>query len=130
MKYLVKYIEHKSSVHTDRDDAWIARVWPSNSGRTLYFNGMALKRCSGFDCNHFDAVTGEEFWVSGVKKSGSNRHWAGGGTVFIERSLLDWYDNHVQHNDFNGLTEIDDLPKPDIQELSRHENQKDAEQDA
>jgi hypothetical protein len=31
-----------------------------------------------------DVKTGEAFWVSGVKKSGSNRHWAGSGPVQID----------------------------------------------
>jgi hypothetical protein len=51
MKPIVKYIEHKPAEHTDRGTAWIARVWLSSSGRTLYFNDMALKRCSGYDSN-------------------------------------------------------------------------------
>ncbi len=126
MKYQIKYIEHKSSAHSDRDAACIARVWLSNSGKTLYFNGIALKRWSGIDCNHYDCLTGEEYWVSGVKKRGSNRHWAGGGKVFIERCLVEWYHGHVDSEDFNGLLVIDDLPLPDVQELSRHENDQDA----
>lgn len=91
MKTIIKYIEHKPAEHTDRAEAWIARVWPSSSGRTLYFNDMALKRGSGVDGNHFDLVTGESYWVSGVKKRGANRHWAGGGPIQIEQSLVDWY---------------------------------------
>jgi len=65
MKPLVKYIEHKPAEHTDRATAWIARVGPSSSGRTLYFNDMALKRSSGYDSNHYDLVSGEEV-VSGL----------------------------------------------------------------
>ena len=87
MKTLIKYIEHKTAEHTDQASAWIARVWPSASGRTLYFNDMALKRCSGFDSNHFDLVSGEEYWVSGVKKRGSNRY-GGGGSIYIEKSNM------------------------------------------
>jgi hypothetical protein len=37
MTPLIKYIEHKPAEHTDRGEAWIARVWPSSSGKTLYF---------------------------------------------------------------------------------------------
>jgi hypothetical protein len=28
--------------------------------------------------------TGESFWVSGVKKNGQDRHWAGFGKVMVE----------------------------------------------
>ena len=83
---------------------------------------MALKRCTGFDHNHFELVSGERYWVSGVKKKGSNRHWAGGGPILIEKSLLDWYEDYVQQQDFNDLIVIDDLPNPDISKFNDLEN--------
>jgi hypothetical protein len=43
---MLKYIEQKAG-HADNGPAWIARVTFSKSGRTVYFNGMALKRISG-----------------------------------------------------------------------------------
>jgi hypothetical protein len=122
MEPIVKYIEHKPSEHTDRGKAWIARVWPSSSGKTLYFNGMALKRYSGIDKNHFDLVTRETYWVSGVKRRGSNRHWAGGGPIQIEQSLVSWYEEHVSHKEFCDLIIIPDLPKPDISKFNSLEN--------
>lgn len=124
MKTIIKYIEHKPAEHTDRAEAWIARVWPSSSGRTLYFNDMALKRGSGVDGNHFDLVTGESYWVSGVKKRGANRHWAGGGPIQIEQSLVDWYHDLVQNKDYCDLVVIPDLPKPDISKFEALENTK------
>jgi hypothetical protein len=124
MKPIVKYIEHKPAEHTDHGKAWIAHVWPSSSGKTLYSNNIALKRFSGNDCNHFDLVTGEEYWVSGVKKRGSNRHWAGGGPIQIEQSLVEWYDEHVKYKDFCELIVIPDLPKPDISRFNSMENRK------
>ena len=124
MKTSIKYIEHKPAEHTDRGEAWIARVWHSSSGRTLYFNNMALKIGSGFDCNHFDLVTGAEFWISGVKKQGSNRHWAGGGPIQIEQSLVEWYREHVNNKKYCELVVIPDLPKPDISKFNTIENSK------
>jgi hypothetical protein len=32
--------------------------------------------------------TGESFWVSGVKKDGKDRHWAGSGRVLIEATAV------------------------------------------
>jgi hypothetical protein len=123
VKTIVKYIEHKPAEHTDRGDAWIARVWLSSSGRTLYFNNMALKRCSGgIDCNHVDLVTGKSYWVSGVKKRGSNRHWAGGGPIQIEQSLLEWYQQLVQNRTYCELIVIPNLPKPDVSKFRALEN--------
>ena len=129
MKPIIKYIEHKPVEHTDQGTAWIARVWPSSSGRTLYFNNMALKRCTGFDRNHIELVSGESYWISGVKKKGSNRHWAGGGPIYIEKSLIDWYEDYVQQKDFNGLIVINDLPKPDISKFNDIENNPMIQQD-
>jgi hypothetical protein len=89
---VLKYIELASgSGHNG--PAWIARVQTSRSGRTLYFNGRALKRAIGGGVvgNHFDLQSGEEYWVSGVNRAGSNRHWAGSGPVMIEESAVKEY---------------------------------------
>ena len=122
MEPIIRYIEHKPAEHTDSGTAWIARMWPSKSGKTLYFNDMALKRANVPDANHYDLVSGKFYWVSGVKKSGSNRHWAGGGKILIERSLLNWYENHVDTPDLYALEPINDFPKPDISKFTSIEN--------
>jgi hypothetical protein len=50
------------------------------SGRTLYFNGHALRKLKGrqrgFQGGSYFGDDGE-YWVSGVKKNGEDRHWAG-----------------------------------------------------
>src|SRR6266487_1118929 len=84
---MLKYIELKDPSYRGR--AWIARVRVSKSGRTIYFDGKALARGGGILGNHADIETGEEYWVSGVKKTGLDRHWAGGGVVLIEASAVD-----------------------------------------
>jgi hypothetical protein len=122
MKPIPKYIERKPDQHTDQATAWIARVWPSASGKTLYFNGMALKRFPGNDCNHYDLVSGDEFWVSGVKKRGTNRHPCGGGTVLIEKCLLAWYEEYAEKRDTCGIEVVADIAKPDTQQFHAIEN--------
>ena len=84
---VLKYIELKSG-YSDNGPAWIARVGVSKSGRTLYFNGKPLKRGQGISANRYDLETGEEYWVSNVKKDGSDRHWAGSGRVSVEASAV------------------------------------------
>ncbi|MEO6327114.1 MAG: hypothetical protein ABIQ65_21015 [Thermoanaerobaculia bacterium] len=83
----LKYIELKSG-YSDNGPAWIALVDGSKSGRTIYFNGLALKRASGIKGNYIDTVSRAEYWVSGVKKSGTNRHSAGSGRVLVEAAAL------------------------------------------
>lgn len=92
----IKYIELKSGF-SDNGPAWIGLVEFSKSGQTVYFNNMALKKLKnpGIGANHFDIETGEEYWVSGIKKNGQDRHWAGGGKVLLEESIIEAYLNLV-----------------------------------
>ena len=113
---MLRYIELKTG-YSDKGPAWIARVKFSKSGRTVYFNGKALARAGGrgIEGNHFDLRTREEYWVSGVKKNGLDRHWAGSGTVAIEASAVAEYLEEI------GAAELDrtrfrviaDLPETD-----------------
>jgi len=112
---VLRYIELKTG-YSDNGPAWIARVKVSKSGRTVYFNGKALKRATGggVSGNHFDIETRDEYWVSGVKKDGRDRHWAGSGLVSIESSAVTEYLQTI------GAAELDparfrvipDLPEP------------------
>lgn len=52
--------------------------------------------------NHFDIESGEAYWVSGVKKNGADRHWAGSGKIMIDRNSIDEYLTLV---DFNSIEE-------------------------
>jgi hypothetical protein len=97
---VLKYIELKTGFN-DNGPAWIARVKVSKSGRTIYFNGRALKQGSIGAGNFIDLETGESFWVSGVKRDGTDRHWAGSGKILVEAAALDEYLTLV------GRTELD-----------------------
>jgi len=92
MKPVIKYIELKTGF-SDNGPAWIGLAEFSKSGQTIYFNNMALKKLKnpGIGANHFDIETGEEYWISGIKINGQDRHWAGGGKVMIEESIIDDY---------------------------------------
>lgn len=120
----VRYIELKTG-YSDNGPAWIARVKHSKSGKTIYFNGMALKTSKGMGIggNYFDLETGDDYWISGVKKQEWNRHWAGGGKVMIERSVYDWYLSQINFSDTNFLEVIDDLRETDITALHKLENE-------
>lgn len=88
---MLKFIELKSG-YNDDGPAWIARVKLSKSGRTIYFDGRALKQGGrGASGNFFDRTTGERFWISNVKLDGTDRHWAGSGKVLIEAGAVEEY---------------------------------------
>ncbi len=62
-------------------EAIIAKVSYSKTGQTIYFNNKTLKKSKGpvTRGNYIDIESKEEYWVSGVKQRGSNRHWAANG---------------------------------------------------
>lgn len=66
------YIESKASGLTG--PARIGRVTFSKTGRTLYYRGQTFRslKGSGFKAN-YDVGTGEEYWISGPKRYGSDR---------------------------------------------------------
>jgi len=122
---MLKYIELKTGF-ADNGPAWIARVKLSKSGRTVYFNGHALKRAGGGlpGGNHCDLATGETYWVSGLKKNGTDRHWAGSGRIAIETSAVPEYLCLTGQPvlDIGRFVVVPDFPEPDPAEFTGLEN--------
>jgi len=89
---MIRYIELKSGF-ADNGPAWIGRVRVSRSKTTVYFNGRGLRKAKGggISGNYFDIETGAEYWVSGIKKDGGDRHWAGSGRILVEAAALREY---------------------------------------
>jgi hypothetical protein len=73
MKARVMYVELKV-VGDDTGAARIGRVSFSKTGRTIYYAGKTLRRAAGISGNYVDVDTGDEYWVSGCKKDGQDRH--------------------------------------------------------
>jgi hypothetical protein len=93
------YVENKDG-EIDGAHARIGWVTFSNSGRTVYYKGRSLKATTqGISGNFIDAETGEEFWVSGVKKRGSNVHPCEMIPVVIDDDAKEEYDQlRDKHN--------------------------------
>ncbi|MEM8735496.1 MAG: 1-deoxy-D-xylulose-5-phosphate synthase, partial [Planctomycetota bacterium] len=91
-KTRIMYIECKTG-SGDRGQARIGRVSFSASGKTIYYNGRAFQSCAGqgISGNYFDVETGDEYWISGPKRKGGDRHWAGGGPVRIDADIAGEY---------------------------------------
>jgi len=119
------YLELKSG-HGDTGPAWISHVQASKSGRTLYFNGRALKRLvgGGISGNYYCLETNDEYWVSGVKKNGQDRHWAGSGPVMIDsRAVADYLKYRgIDRLDPTQHTVVTDIKETDISRLGDLEN--------
>lgn len=84
------YIELKTG-YSDDGPAWIGYVKTSKTKKTIYFNDHAFQKCLGNYANHVDIENGDEYWISGLKKNESNRHWAGHGKIRIDRRAVPEY---------------------------------------
>ena len=124
----LRYIELKSG-HADNGPAWIAYVTSSKTGRTLYFDGRGLMKLKGqrrgdSGGNYVDMETGESFWVSGVKKNGEDRHWAGSGKVLVEAAAVSDYLQAIGAKtlDKSRCEVTDSIRQTDIARLTRLAN--------
>ncbi len=124
---MIKYIELKTGFN-DNGPAWIGNVELSKSGNTIYFNGKAFKKIHGgsISGNYYDLETKEEYWISGVKKNGLDRHWAGSGKIKIEFSIVDEYlklvgINELDISKYEKFNAVEDSSKDKFHEL---ENEK------
>lgn len=74
--------------------------------------------------NYIDMETGESFWVSGVKKNGEDRHWAGSGRVLVEAAALSEYLKAIgaETLDRSRCEVTDSIRQTDIERLSRLAN--------
>ncbi|CAN5839133.1 hypothetical protein BH23ACT4_BH23ACT4_14560 [soil metagenome] len=86
------YIELKNG-HNHNGPTWIGRVKFSKTGSTIYYRDLTLRKIKGggVSANYYDVETGDEYWVSGPKKNGEDRHWAGSGPVEIAPDVKDKY---------------------------------------
>lgn len=103
MKLELVYVELKTG-QSDKGPAWIGFAERSKSGKTIYFNDRAFqsRKGRGIGAKYFDLESGDEYWISGVKRDLSDRHWAGSGPIMVARNALAEYLSAV------GL---DSLPK-------------------
>lgn len=124
MKSPIMYIENKADLH-GRGDAWIGKVEFSKTRQTVYFNNQAFKKMEtgGSSGNYYDLETGNEFWISGVKKNGQDRHWSGGGKVNIDEQVIEEYLSIVNLKELDKSNfEIVNIQKTNISKFSEIEN--------
>jgi hypothetical protein len=90
MKSRLMYVELKTG-HRDDGPAWIGKAFFSKTGRSLYFNGLAFSKGSSGGGNYYEVLSGKYYWMSGIKKDGTNRHWAGHGKINIDKDVVGEY---------------------------------------
>jgi hypothetical protein len=86
------YIENKQG-DIEGFKARIGWVTFSKSGRSIYYRSLTLKpiKGGGISGNYYCEETGQEYWVSGVKKRGSNAHYAESVDVEIDEDAINEY---------------------------------------
>lgn len=127
MKTEIKYVELKSGF-SGNGPAWIGLVSFSKSEKTIYFDGKAFQRIGSdrVQGNFYDIESGEEYWISGVKKDLSDRHQFGGGVILVEKRIIDEYlsiinNQQLTERDFELTEVITEIPTERINTI---ENQK------
>jgi len=127
MKTEIKYIELKTGFNHN-GPAFIGLISFSKSGKTLYFNRKAFQRIGSdrMRGNYYDIESGDEYWISGVKKNQSDRHIYGNGKVFVEKRILNEYIKIINYQNLNTkLYEIVEIEEEiPISKFNEMENQK------
>lgn len=115
------YIELKTG-YSDDGPAWIGYVKTSKSKKTIYFNDHAFQKSIGNCSNYIDIENGHEYWISGLKKKESNRHWAGHGKIMIDRRAVNEYLSLIEEKElplnlFEVVNIEDNFPIERVNEL-------------
>ena len=93
----ILYIELKTGF-SHNGPAWIGAVEFSKSKQTIYFDGKALKKFKtpAINANYYDIENGNEYWISGVKKDGLDRHKFGGGKIMLDKNAVEKYNGTLK----------------------------------
>lgn len=91
MRTRIMYIERKAGNLTGQ--ARIGRVKFSQTGKTIYYNGKQFQSLKGygFKANYFDVESGEEYWISGCKRDGSDRLYGERVPIVIDDDVREEY---------------------------------------
>lgn len=91
MQPRIMYIEDKT--HSHSGPARIGRVTYSKSGASIYYGGRTLRSLKGrgFKSNYVDIDSGEEFWISGPRKDGTDRLYGERKPIEIDEDVREEY---------------------------------------
>ena len=86
------YIEYKSG-EIEGHKARVGWVTFSKSGKSIYYRNLMFSpiKGGGISGNYFCETLEGEFWISGIKKRGSNAHWAEYANIHIDTDAVEAY---------------------------------------
>jgi hypothetical protein len=109
MQTRIMYIELKGD--DLMGNAKIGRVTFSKSGKSIHYAGKTFKTLNGrgYKTNYVDVETGEEYWISGCKKDGTDRLYGERLPIHIDEDVRIEYwteirclPNFIDKNVING----------------------------
>lgn len=85
------YIENKSEGLSG--SARIGRVTFSKSGKSIYYGEKEFRSLKGhgFKANYREVASGDEYWISGPKKNGSDRLYGERIPIEIDEDIREEY---------------------------------------
>ena len=91
MKSRIMYIERKAGSLIG--SARIGRFTFSKTGRTIYYRGKSFQSLNGagFKSNYYELESGENYWISGCHKDGSDRLYAERVPIEIDEDVQEEY---------------------------------------
>ena len=94
-KTRIMYIENKSDGIVG--DARIGRVTFSKTGQSLYYDEKTFQSLNGrgFKSNYYEVETGDEYWISGCKKDGTDALYS--NKVEIDGDVWDEYWTEIRN---------------------------------
>lgn len=97
----IMYIEQKAGELTGR--ARIGRVTFSRTGKTLYYQGQRFRslKGAGFKSNYCHIETGDDYWISGCKRDGSDRLYGERLPIEIDDDVREEYWTEIRNQPEN-----------------------------
>ena len=93
----IMYIEYKGGNLTGK--ARIGRVTFSKTKKSIHYNDKTFKSLKGrgFKANFYDSETGEEYWISGCKKDGTDRLYEERTPIQIDEDVQKEYWEQIRN---------------------------------
>jgi hypothetical protein len=131
------YIEYKGSsfVHFEHaatvskgnglhGSARIGRVTFSRTGATLHYCGRSFQslKGSGFKANYYCVETGEEYWISGPRRDGTDRLYKSDWPVEIDEDVREEYWTEIRSRPElkdHTTTSLSTTKRPNATKLTR-----------
>lgn len=118
----IMYIEYKGDGLNGT--ARIGRVTFSRTGATLYYGGKSFGRLggTGFKANYSCVETGEQYWISGPRRDGTDRLYKSDWAVEIDEDVREEYWTEIRKRPElrdHKTTSLSTTKRPNATKLTR-----------